>query len=52
LFEWKGPVADIGPHADFFNAWEPERLQELVDVCVRGRRTTNLDIKVCKLPGT
>jgi hypothetical protein len=50
LFEWKGG-SGIGPHADFANAWDSERLASLVAVCIRGERTTNLEIKQCNLPG-
>jgi hypothetical protein len=34
-------------HADFWNAWEPTRLRELVAVCVRGERRTNAERERC-----
>jgi Domain of unknown function (DUF1996) len=39
-------------HADFFNAWDPQRLDRLVSVCVRGERKSNVEITQCRLPGT
>lgn len=44
--------AAISMHADFFNAWDPAALRGLVDVCTRGERTTNRDVKKCRTAGT
>ncbi len=52
VMAWTGGVAAVGPHADFWNTWDQRRLAELVAVCVRGERTTNLEIKQCGLPGS
>ena len=34
-------------HADFWNAWDPNRLATLVAVCIRGERSTNTEITIC-----
>ena len=51
VVQWMGS-SSIGPHADFWNAWNDDRLEYLVATCVRGERKTNLAIKVCGLPGS
>lgn len=38
-------------HADFWNAWEPARLRELVAICVRGERSSNVELKPCRAAG-
>jgi hypothetical protein len=52
LLEWQGANHSLGPHADFWNFWDEARLEELVAVCIRGERSSNLAIKQCRLPGT
>jgi Domain of unknown function (DUF1996) len=56
VLEWRGSlngtIHGMGAHADFWNAWDPSRLEELVAVCVRGERRSNLEIKQCRLPGS
>ena len=44
-----GPSATM--HADFWNAWDPNRLAQLVRSCVRGERTSNTELKRCRVPG-
>ncbi len=39
-------------HADFWNAWDPTVLDELVSICIRGERESNRDVKRCRLVGT
>jgi Domain of unknown function (DUF1996) len=39
-------------HADFWNAWDPKILGQLVAVCIRGERTSNREIKQCRTAGT
>ncbi len=39
-------------HADYWNAWSPEVLDDLVSVCIRGERTSNREIKKCRTAGT
>lgn len=39
-------------HADFWNAWSPEVLGDLVRVCLRGERISNREIKKCRTEGT
>ena len=34
-------------HADFWNAWDPNRLATLIAVCIRGERSTNTEITIC-----
>ena len=45
-----GPPARL--HADFWNAWDAEVLNQLVAVCIRGERASNREIKRCRGPGT
>jgi hypothetical protein len=52
LLEWQQPQGGLGPHADFWNGWKADRLAELIAICIRGERATNLEIKSCRLPGT
>ncbi len=52
LMEWKGFAGALGPHADFWNSWDQDRLEELVAVCVRGERSNNTHLKQCRLPGS
>jgi hypothetical protein len=51
LMDWRGPVEGLGPHADFLNGWDQSQLADLVAVCVRGERKSNIEIKRCKLNG-
>lgn len=39
-------------HADFWNAWEPARLAELVAVCIRGERASNGQLEICRAAGS
>ena len=39
-------------HADFWNAWEPARLAELVAVCIRGERRSNAELATCRAAGS
>ena len=55
-FRGKALTTSAGPparlHADFWNAWDPEVLNQLVAVCIRGERASNREIKHCRGPGT
>jgi Domain of unknown function (DUF1996) len=46
-----GRMPGLGPHADFWNTWDQRRLEQLVAICVRGERKSNLEIKQCRLNG-
>jgi hypothetical protein len=39
-------------HADFWNAWDPAALDELISICIRGERESNRDVKRCRVVGT
>jgi hypothetical protein len=52
LMEFQSSAHGLGPHADFWNTWDQDRLEQLVATCVRGERLTNLEIKQCGLPGS
>ena len=38
-------------HADFWNAWDPARLEALVRVCIRGERSSNTELTICRTAG-
>ena len=38
-------------HADFWNVWEPKRLEQLVATCIRGERKVQRDVRRCGVPG-
>lgn len=38
-------------HADFWNVWEPKRLEQLVATCIRGERTVQREVRRCGVPG-
>ena len=44
-----GPLTSF--HGDFLNGWSPLVLADLVKVCIRGERITNVELKRCGLPG-
>ena len=44
-----GPLTSF--HGDFLNGWSPSVLADLVKVCIRGERTSNVELKRCGLPG-
>lgn len=37
-------------HADFWNLWEPKRLEQLVATCVRGERAVQRELRRCGVP--
>ncbi len=51
VMPWAGTMAGMGPHADFWNVWDQRRLEQLVAICVRGERKSNIEIKQCRLNG-
>ncbi len=38
-------------HADFWNAWDSKRLDQLVATCIRGERLTQQEVRRCGVPG-
>ncbi len=44
-----GPLTSF--HGDFLNGWSPSVLADLVKVCIRGERTSNVELKRCGLAG-
>ena len=38
-------------HADFWNAWDPARLALLVGTCIRGDRSSNVEVRRCRVTG-
>jgi hypothetical protein len=45
-----GPLRSM--HADFLNGWNTDVVDRLVAVCIRGERTSNVEIKICGIRGT
>lgn len=45
-----GPVS--GFHADAWSFWEPGTMEELVDLCVLGRRSSSAELQRCGLTGS
>jgi Domain of unknown function (DUF1996) len=54
LLDASGPIQSLssgrveGLHADFWNAWNPVRLADLVRWCIRGERPNNRKLKECR----
>ncbi len=38
-------------HADFWNIWEPGRMEQLVATCIRGERVVQREVRRCGVPG-